>query len=744
MVVPEMEAQESDLAWYHKIARHASVWGSEAPETETVTAAASSSGGGRTHQMDDDASRYLEQAVVLMRGETMRAADEELIQAEAREVDLLNLSAEDTALLEVNDGNSDVGMQRRAAVLFVAALQDSISRNADGRNSVMGITEHGEKRISLDKRNKMKVDADALRESMAAALPPLEGALAGLDLVAQGPEEHEENAPLSAPTRFDMPLDYFRRVSAFPSVGKYWKAPMQWCVNNKTNPIFTASVFPLHHSLAYKYGMHPAFLHPDSPMCMRTEVLVANVEGLSWEDLRVLKSTERRRVEQTNSMLALDDPNNALGFRQYLDKMAYAATGRYGDFLLVLKHGQANVDVCSKEHAQKMEEDLAHHACIPLETVLIICSRSFVSVARKFAQALRDRMAERSARLIERARRALLEEYKEQLAAAEVPDSHIIMGCARNEELYQELVEVEMMRMFPGLFGPYSRRTAPDGCWADISVQCVQETDENTTRLYDLSMIAFLKLLGELGTDYYFVRSTRHKKMETWDNLEALPRRTAMSRMDREGWKGAVERLDASVKRLNASSKHRYASVKNGNVHALVVTNDRILQRDLPIDVREAECASMECLLFFGSGRASYQPFFARRIGKKDSAPGSPGYLNCFGRLFSQVPPLDLRLTELLAFAILWSPAHRDYLLPGYMDARCVLLGEEGRSASERSGLQTDRQKSPDQDCHTPPPPIACSQLDLELASLRAREVEADLAPRMLVALADDDISDTE
>lgn len=740
MAIIETDAQESDLGWFWKSARHMSVWGSQTPDTETVKAAAdSSSGHGPLQQMEDDAGPDLEQAAVLMRANTQRAADEELIEAEAQNVDLTNLSAEDIALLGISDGDLDAGMRRRVAVLFVAALRNSISKDLDGRNSIVAIAESGEQRISQAKREKLKAAAAALRKSQALALPPLDKSMRCQDTAARESNESEPNAPLSAPTRLDAPPDQFRRVLAFPSVGEYWKTPKKWH-GSKTNavPLFMTPDFPLRHSLAHEYGMHPAFMHSSSPMCMQTETLLENVETLAWEDLRVLEVVERARLEQVNSTLALDDPNNALGFKQHLDRLAYAAAGRYGDFLLVLKHGQANVGSCGKEYAKRLDEDMARHAFIPLETVLIVCSGSFVPAAREFAQAQRDRLAARSSRLFGRARAAQLNGFRKQLEAAGAPDSHTVMGCAKSEEIYQELVDVEMMRMFPGLFGPYSRRTAADGRWADISMQCAHSSDAAYTHAQIPSLLAFLDLLGKLGADYYFARSSRYKKkVQAWSNLEALSQRTAMSKTARDGWREAVTRLDSAV-------KNRRTNTKNGEVRALVVTNDRILQRDLPINKKNAACASMERLLFFGSGLASYQPFFARRIGKEDSAPGSPGYLNCLGRLFSQVPPLDLLPTELLAFAISWSPAHRDYLLPGYMDARHILLGEEPRSVSVRSGFQTDRQESPSQDCCTPPPPIACNQLDLELAQLRAREMEAEIAPRMLVPLADDDDSYTE
>lgn len=735
MAAVSAEVQETDLSWYWKDKRLMNVWGKSARRSDVSDSSLSATSLSEDREIDSE--DFLARTSVLARGEELRVVEEERIQADARAVDLRNLSTEDASLLEMSDADMDAGMQRRLAVLFVAALQKSVSRGENARDSA--VEESGHREVPLDKikRVEMQKAADFTRREEARLLPPVEEALGKLELEARAPTTEIDVQPLSAPTPLDAPPDAYRRVGSFPSVKGYWKARNMHSGNSTPVPFFVSSFFPLRHSLAHKCGMHPAFLHPASPLCMQTEVLAENAATLARQHPCMFEFVEGARVRQVNATLALDDPSNALGFQHHLEKLVRLAKGRYNDFVLVLKHGQANVGVCSKEHAQTLDEDLARHAGIPSESVLIICSGSLVPAARELAQMLQNRMAERSARLVGRTRAALLEGTRKQLDAAEAHDSHIVMGCSSSEEIYNEYVEVEMHRQFPGLFGPYSRTTTEKDRWTEIDVKSKDSTDlEVPNRCSPVSrLLAFLDLLGDLGADYYFARVTRWRS-GSWNNLHALRERTATSVVDKNSWNAAIRLLDDSVNQVkDLGSEHE--------VRALVVTNDELLRRDLQ-KKEVASCASIDRLLFFGPGFAARQLFFTRRLGAKRSPPCEEGYLNCAGRLFAQVPPLDLRQTELLAFAILWSPAGRDYLLPGCMDARHVLLGDDPRSAAERTGVQKALPKRSNQRCRSPPPPMESTPLDLALASLRAREVESAFPQRILSPLTDDDDSETQ
>lgn len=625
-------------------------------------------------------------------GKSARAAEEEKIEFEASCVNLLNLSEQDSELLHTDDENFSLDEQRRLAVLFVAALNNCVLTDHGEKNIIVKNTKIGEVETSKQDKSEIVLTASAARENFAKSLSSLDASIEGLE-ITKGLSK--TSVYLSLPTRLDVSPDPFRLAdhndfSTFFGGCKSRKKHTK----KKPLPFFTTGSFPILHSLAWKFGMHPAFVNPKSPMRMRPEVLAECAAPLARQDPRTLDFVESERVKQVNATLSLDDPSNTMGFLNHLEWLSYIAQKGYIDFILVLRYGQSNISVCDKDYANEMDQDIALHAGIHAETILIISSQRMAASAQEFAKTMQKRMAERSKNLCDRLHKILHTGLREQLDVGGVHGSYTVMACKKSEEIYQNFVDVSMREQFPGLFDQFSRRTLKDDKWAEFAIPADQKPEvqySNRSRCYERLIEYLNDVLGNLGADYYFsVASRQTTTPESWSNLDSLKHRTAMTKAERESWKNAIKTLDSSIPIQNST-------IFGEKVKALIVTNDGPLKRDLYGMKNESECSSMKHLLFYGPDEASFQPFFGRRLGSTDFIPLEIGYLNAFGRLFSTVPPLDLRQTEKLAFSILWSPAFRDYLLPNRTDLRNILLGHPSLDDSLRMGFQKEKKKNDSQ-----------------------------------------------
>jgi len=648
------------------------------------------------------------------RGEALRLEEEARVTEEAARVNLANLSPADEALLGMDEADMDVEERRRLSVLLVAAVRCVVPSSAEELNPALAGFEYGECRLSGTDRARMREQAAARRAELVAMMPPLRaslgGALGGLRL-----EPPAQRAPvaLSAPTQLKTP-DPYRTEGCLPSAGRYYTDERKNSSGKRAAmPFYMSKKFPLVHSLAHRFGHHPAFLHPDSPLCMPTEVLAENAQSLAKLDPRTLEFVEGTRVALVNATLALDDPSNALGFQNHLERLVWAAQRQYTDFVLVLRHGQANVSVSGRGYGQQLDKDVALHAGIPAETTLVLCSNSMEDQARAFAQAVHARMAARSARLVGRLENAMREGLREELEAADAPTSYTVFACEKDEDIYQGWVRVALKERFPGLYGTYSRQTSAESGWTAIPLEATPPPAYKFRNPHATGrLLEYLGLLGDVGADYFlYVRPRGVKTPCVRDNLGRLGVRTGMSRVDRDAWARAVRRLKTACGEPRKSA---------AGSQAFVLTNDGPLQQTLSRWKPGEKKASkrVDHLLFFGPEGSGTQMLYERRAGAK-GAESNTEYLNCAGRLFARVPPLNLLRTELLAFAILWSPAGRDYLLPNRMDARRILLDDTPRtSGAARTGPRASSSRAPR---YSPP---------RSLSELREREYEAELPPR--------------
>ena len=630
------------------------------------------------------------------RGEALHLQMERSVLEEAARINLTNLSEQDRALIHSERAQWTEEESRRLAVLFACAARCATPHKLGMIDPNVDMAEWGEIKHSDAQKSALARRSAEERVELVTGMPDIG---ASMRVPPAEPREFGTRPPLidsfiTAPTPLRFPLNEIgvrllspqtlphKLIHAVKGGGKGRDGARAGCAasvsyTKRQVPFFMTNVFPLRHSLAARGGMHPAFLDPKSPTGMAAEVLAETATEMARCDPRTLEFVEQQRVRQVNATLTLDDPQNALAFQRVLEHMTQRAAMRYIDFVLVLRHGQNNIATAGRESAQQLDEDMARAAGIPATTTLAFCSPAWAAHAREFSKAMQARIVEVGQTRATRAREAVRIGLREELEAR--ADNDVVAAeCLKDSQLYERLADARYEELFPALTGPYAR-ARPAGEEFNEVLLAAPLTRSSPWSLVLDHLAGYLDAIAGTGVDYYLcVRSLRGNcRIYESSNHGHLEQRVGMPRADKLCWIKEIKRLGRAVKHAN----QRVPKAETMRMHAMVATNDAPLLCTFAKKRVPRTCTSMEHVLFAGSKDEQRHVFYDRRVGRDDGPLQCTGYFNCLGRLFAHIPPLDLRQTELLAFATLWSPKGRDYLLPGRMDARRVMFGDAAMKA---------------------------------------------------------------